>query len=505
MASNNVEAEYSGGKVKRSDYLGKQVNALRTLQPSGSRIVRRLVVGTLVFTSIAAAPVFAKTPQQIFAQDSSSIVVVVAYDASGHPAELGSGVVIAQGQVVTNCHVVKNGVTLRVKQNESQYPATVHYADSDRDLCQLSVPQLTAPPIMMGDAKMLQPGEDVVAIGAPEGLELTISSGIVSSLRDYGDGTKIIQTTAAISPGSSGGGLFDNQGRLVGITAAYLKEGQNLNFALPVNWIAQLSRHPTEGAFRTAGVSTADWLATAVALEAKKNWAGLLDHARRWVHAQPQKAQAWDSVGEAYVGMHQYAAAKNAYEQAIKLDPSDEASWSNLGASYGRLHEYAAAQSADEQAIKLDPNDAMAWYNLGVDYGNLHQYAAAKNANEQAVKLDPNKEAAWYNLGVDYKNLHQYAAAKNAYEQAIKIDPNKEATWYNLGNVYDDLQQYSAAASAFEQAVTLDPNDADAWYNLGLDYALQGNRNSAVEAYQHLRKLNPEQADKFFNIAILPH
>ena len=456
--------------------LGKQVNALRTSQASGSRIARRLGIGLLVLTSIVAAPTFAqssrstpaKTPQQIFAQDSPSIVVVVAYDASGNPAELGSGVVIAQGQVVTNCHVVKKGVTLRVKQNGSQYPATVRYADADRDLCQLSVPRLTAPSIVMGDANTLQPGADVVAIGAPEGLELTISSGLVSSLRDLGDGTKIIQTTAAISPGSSGGGLFDDQGRLVGITAAQSEEGQNLNFALPANWIAKLPGHPVT--FQTAETSLVYWVTTISAFENKKDWNAVLDHARRWVHVKPQEGLAWDTLGEAYENLNQLAAAKTAYEQAVKLAPSFEWAWKSLGQTYFALHQYAAANSAFERAIKLNPNDEKAWLRLGGNYFFLHQYDAAKSTIEQAIKLNPNDEGAWMLLGAS-----DWASGRCA-----------------------------AAQSELEQATMLDSNDAGAWWFLGSTYHCQGNRDGVIEAYKHLRMLNSKLADKLFNSAILP-
>ena len=82
-------------------------------------------------------------------------------------------------------------------------------------------------------------GQKVFAIGAPQGLELTISEGIVSSLRETKLGT-VIQTTAPISPGSSGGGLFNVSGQLIGITTFQSKTGQNLNFAVPADWIAQM-------------------------------------------------------------------------------------------------------------------------------------------------------------------------------------------------------------------------------------------------------------------------
>ena len=87
----------------------------------------------------------------------------------------------------------------------------------------------------------LKVGEPAFAVGAPQGLELSISQGIVSQLRPTPLGKDpMIQTTAAISQGSSGGGLFDSDGRLVGLTTLYYKEGQSLNFAVPISFVALL-------------------------------------------------------------------------------------------------------------------------------------------------------------------------------------------------------------------------------------------------------------------------
>lgn len=106
-------------------------------------------------------------------------------------------------------------------------------------MCLLVSPTLNAPPISRGEASKLKIGDAVYAVGAPRGLELSLSDGIVSQLRDDKD-APLIQTTVPISPGSSGGGLFDSNARLVGITTSYLKDSQNINFAIPVEWISKL-------------------------------------------------------------------------------------------------------------------------------------------------------------------------------------------------------------------------------------------------------------------------
>ncbi|MBE0555693.1 MAG: trypsin-like peptidase domain-containing protein, partial [Proteobacteria bacterium] len=158
--------------------------------------------------------------------------------------KLGSGVVFGPGTVATNRHVVESGGMIRVTDQGREYAATVLYADREYDLCALSVPGLAAPAVELASFRTIRTGQRVYAIGAPRGLDLSISDGLVSGIRSYGE-FPLIQTNAPISKGSSGGGLFDTEGRLVGITTATVIDGQNINFALVSDLIPQL---PTRSA-----------------------------------------------------------------------------------------------------------------------------------------------------------------------------------------------------------------------------------------------------------------
>lgn len=177
--------------------------------------------------------------EQLFAKLAPSIVRINVSSADGKRRSLGSGVVIAPGTVITNCHVAEGGPMLQVKSGSRSYEARITVADQAHDLCKLDVPSMNAEPITIGQNDELRTGQKVVAIGAPVGLDLTISEGIVSSLRAVDDGT-LIQTTAPVSPGSSGGGLFDMRGNLVGIVTFQVTVGQNLNFAAPAEWIGKM-------------------------------------------------------------------------------------------------------------------------------------------------------------------------------------------------------------------------------------------------------------------------
>jgi S1-C subfamily serine protease len=155
-------------------------------------------------------------------------------------------VVIARGTVITNCHVALKGPLVSVKTPKDSYPANVTVADEEYDLCKLDVQGLSAPAVEIGGSQYVRTGQKVFAIGAPLGLELTISEGIVSSLRETPLGN-VIQTTAPISPGSSGGGLFNVNAQLIGITTFQHKTGQNLNFAVPADWIDKMTTRSGSG------------------------------------------------------------------------------------------------------------------------------------------------------------------------------------------------------------------------------------------------------------------
>lgn len=185
----------------------------------------------------------AMTPGQVYESVKDSVVVVKAYDRQGKLTGLGSGVMLPSGDIVTNYHVIKAEVRYMVGQGKKGVPANLKAGDPDKDLCLLTASGLEAKPARLGKAASLKVGDPVYAVGAPQGLELSLSEGIVSQLRGNGP-YPIIQTTVAISPGSSGGGLFNANGELVGITTFYLKGGQSLNFAAPVEWVTQVASRP---------------------------------------------------------------------------------------------------------------------------------------------------------------------------------------------------------------------------------------------------------------------
>lgn len=218
------------------------------------RVVDRLCCASivaLVLGVVGAGDAGAQAAaDQVFRAVARSVYSVHVFDPAAEEgrrkiASLGSAVVYAPGRLVTNCHVLAPGldnasrrlvVEIKAGGERVGRPARLASADPERDLCILEASGLDAPAVTLGGTRGLAVGQAVYAVGSPQGLELTLSGGLVSALRKTG-AEPVIQTDAAVSPGSSGGGLFDAQARLVGIVTFNVQGGQNLNFALPAEWI----------------------------------------------------------------------------------------------------------------------------------------------------------------------------------------------------------------------------------------------------------------------------
>lgn len=187
--------------------------------------------------------------REIAQKSFPSVVLLVMQDARGQPVSLGSGFFVRGGVVATNVHVVEGASQgyARIVGQKSKYEIRgIAAIDSLHDLALLAVPGATAPSLQLGDTRQVQVGDEVYAIGNPQGLEGTFSQGIVSGIREVGP-DKFLQITAPISPGSSGGPVLDAQGKVVGVAVATFKGGQNLNFAIPVPYLTALLSQVTVG------------------------------------------------------------------------------------------------------------------------------------------------------------------------------------------------------------------------------------------------------------------
>lgn len=230
-------------KAIESDNLPKDTRSRREIKGWLIGILALcLIVGAalLLNTAFKSQNSFSNNPAAIEAA-SESVVMLSCYDKSGELYASGSGfALIEKGIIVTNYHVIEENVysiEVNTETGASYHVKSIVAIDEENDIAILRCagnPDLTL--LSVGDTAGLKKGEKVVAIGSPLGLINTVSTGVFSGYI----GNSLLQFTASISHGSSGGALFDDNGKVLGITFASLDDGQNLNFAVPIEYALSL-------------------------------------------------------------------------------------------------------------------------------------------------------------------------------------------------------------------------------------------------------------------------
>lgn len=457
-----------------------------------------------------------RDPADVFETASRSVVVIWTSDRAGDDLGQGSGVVLPDSTVVTNCHVVEEATRIRVSQGRDTVDAVVMARDEGRDLCLLKLSRALGKPAHLGSSKDLRIGQRVYTVGAPAGMELTIGEGILSGFRDF-DSSSYLQTTAPISPGSSGGGLWDDQGRLLGITSFYEEYAQSLNFAAPVEWIAQIRGRAGKD---VAELQASHWFVLYPQLIARHDWAGLRNLARRWTAHEPESAWAWyargvaarylqepldtavtafrrslglnEEFGEAWEqlalvwGEHDSVSLElESHRRASLYLPTSSTVWFNLGSAASNLGSHAEAVEAFQKAIRLNSKDVKSWSRLGYSLFRMGRQAEASQALSRALHLDSSEAEVHRTRALVFQGLHRSDSAIAAWRKTLDRNPEEWIAWHNLAVAQYKAGRWQQAALSFEEAVRLDPTDEEGWYTLS---QAQEEMGESRKAMQTLRK-----------------
>jgi Trypsin-like peptidase domain len=203
-------------------------------------MIRQLLGAMAIVALFNPQPSAAKPITEIVAAAKPAIVTIQTFDSNKEPISLGTGFFISESRIVTNSHVIKDAEYLRITDlNGNKYSLDKVIADDGTiDLALLSVSGNH--PFLNLDLTTCIEGQNILVIGNPEGLQGTVTSGIISAIRSD---VNRYQISAPISPGSSGSPVLNENGDVIGVVVSQFKEGQNLNFAIPSSAIANV-RYP---------------------------------------------------------------------------------------------------------------------------------------------------------------------------------------------------------------------------------------------------------------------
>ena len=324
----------------------------------------------------------AQTPQQIAKKALAATVLLVMEDAKGKPLRFGSGFFVATNLIATNFHVIDGaaqGTVKRVGQKKEYIIEKFIKTDKKHDLAILQVLVSGVQPLPLGDSDTVEIGDKVYVVGNPKGyFEGTFSDGIISSVR--GDSTnQRLQMTAPISSGSSGGPVLSGSGEVIGVSFATFRGDQNLNFAIPSNYLKELLPR------------------------------------LRTVQPSPRRNQFPSSE----LGNNKGDFAN--YDNPIRLNPNDAEAYFNRGKVKSKSGQYFAALADYDSVIRLKPDHADAYLNRGMIKEKLGQYNDALKDFASAIRIKPNYAEAYYNRGKVKIMLSDTRSARRYFQAALKF------------------------------------------------------------------------------------
>lgn len=205
-----------------------------------------------LFMAVLLSPAANAFDQQSLMRVFFSIVLVRGYNPDGSLA-YGSGIVVGDNKVVTNCHVLRKTNQAWVSQGEESFAIVSVQADTMHDLCLLNTDSLPVKPVPLGNTAELGKGNEVFAIGHSNGVPAPLTSyGQIKSIYPY-EGGNVVRTNARFSLGASGSALFDGQGRLIGINTFKTPGRVAYFYAVPVEWLKELENKPAQSKLPVSG------------------------------------------------------------------------------------------------------------------------------------------------------------------------------------------------------------------------------------------------------------
>lgn len=442
----------------------------------------------------------------------------------------GSGFIFrADGLIGTNFHVVERIDSLIVKTSDGNfYYAQIVLIDEKNDFAILKIiseDSLNFQTITFGNSDDVKQGQEVFAIGSPLGFEYTISQGIVAAIRkdekvDFNDPItympvskifeKVIQMTAAISPGNSGGALFNSKGEVIGITTYTFMGYGNLNFAVAINAFK-----------RTANLINTTNIADDEELKAKKEESLFNSNYRIAGNLKSQISYDWyyskwkdtmkvidtfavrkDSINRANL-----TKAETYYYKCIEMRPDTFYVYRDLLDLYVMTDSYQKAEDLFKTVRENFTSDSLVnslSSSLASAYSSSKDYKKALTFYEKMQREDTTDNFIRYSIANIYDLMGDYKKAEKSYKEVIKNDSGNTNAYVGLGKIYyEKYKDYKKAKKIFETAYERElnlygsaPYNIDLLYYIGMIAVKEGRKFDAILAYMDIKGIYVSGVDE---------
>ncbi len=449
-------------------------------------------VAFFLFCTISTAPAQTILPAEDIAEKALAATVYLEMkDRNGKALGIGSGFFVKSNLIATNYHVIEGAAkgTAKLVGKYTQYNIEgVTATDKANDLALLKVTVYGIKPLSLGDSDTVRIGETVYVAGNPKGLEGTFSDGLISSRRDRYTKERL-QMTAPISPGSSGGPVLNRKVEVIGLSVSVHQDldAQNLNFAIPANYLEQLiemSGVAKPLAQDNYTISAETYFLWGFVRHEMGDYNGAISNYTQAIYLKMNSAGVYALRGLAKQELEQFSAAISDYDKAIQLNPDYAEAYCNRGLTKYRLGQFSAAITDYDKAIRLKPNYAEAYSNRGIALGNLGQNLAAVVDFDKAITQKPEHAEAYLGRGFAKTMLGQLSDAITDFNKALQLKPDYAEVYNARAFAKINQKQQVGAITDCNKAIQLKPNFAEAYITRGL---AKGQIGRTFESMQDLK------------------
>ena len=471
----------------------------------------------------------ALSPQEVFSTSAGSVAALEVLDSDGKRMGVYSATQIDVRRFVSVCDVLDTAHAYRLSVNSAVFDGQIAARDRERNLCIIEVEgggsrvipiQKETPPV----------GSRVYVVSNALGLGVGISEGVISAIRHFPAGD-YIQFTAPISPGSEGGALVDDQGRLLGVVDYRRRDGQNVNFAPFAKWVEEVDKRSAENAEQLKQYDAA------AELLKQRKWTDLVTLSSEWLRRQPDNVDALQFSITAAKELKNGEAALSGWRELRRIKPTEPDVGIGLGEALlasGRVQE---ALELGKQLVAEHREFAKARWLLARAYHLTGSYKDAEASYVEAIAMDPWLIAAYPGLaslaqargdsttavsiwsrlsglfpgvlGPRVGLVEAYLAAGkavHAYSVLDKLpakDKDAAVAWYLRGEVLMRLECPDAAVQAYRKSLErhLD-RPALAWAGIGFAMAEMKRHPEAVAAFESAIKAEPDNDDWRYQLAV---
>jgi tetratricopeptide (TPR) repeat protein len=423
--------------------------------------------------------------------------------------ETGTGTIIEQNgntyTVITCWHVLDTPGSYKIITPDGQeYQATQIKNLPDADLATIEFTSSTTyPTAEWGDSGAITPGTSTYVVGYPDAIPgiperayAFLNADLVSQLAKGEKGYTIIHDNPS-SPGGSGGGMFDNNGSLVGVNGRFISDANTTKvYGAGIPLQVYLATR-TDLVVPTNITPPQDLVSVGRRKLKAKDYQGAIADFSQALASNPNDIEALAGRAEAYYWLKDFLSAIQDFDAVLERNPKDAIAYSRRGASYSGLGENEKALSDHTEAIRLNPNSEIVYVNRGASYGNLGEHEKAIANFNEAIRLNPEFAYAYNNRGASYGKLGESEKAIADFDEAIRLDPEYAYAYNNRGNSYNNLGEHEKAIADFNEAIRLNPEYAEAYSNRGISYGGLGEYDKAISDFNEAIRLNPEFANAY--------